>query len=726
MTSTDFAGGDDLGFGVAVRPDGRIVLAGYVPSGGNDDFALVRYLGDTTLGASLNSATDVPLRFEGLDAAGRTLNVSLGFAPVVGTSLKVFDNTSLQPISGEFVNLAQGQAVTLNHSGTDYYFVANYFGGDGNDLVLEWAYNRLVAWGNNGDGNLGSNSTVSQFNLPVAVTAAPAIYGKHLLQVAAGNAHSLAVASDGSVAAWGYNGVGQLGNGGTTNTLTPVAVIFSGDLAGKKAVSVAAGWMHSLALFSDGTVAAWGHGGYGQLGNNSNFNSSTPVKVSTTGALAGKRVMAIAAGFNHSAALCSDGTVVCWGANDARQLGNGGTLNSAVPAAVVHAGVLAGKAVKAICAGYGHTLALCTDGSVAAWGANANQQLGNNSTVNSNVPVAVTSSGLLAGRQVVTVAAGGDTSMALCSDGTLVSWGHNDRGQIGSGSAVTSFGEPQAVDMTGALSGRTVTSIQMGFRHALALCDDGVLAAWGSNVYGQLGNSTVTDAYSPVLVSAGAVTATEKFTGISGGSYANHSLAVVGTTAPTPLIVVEQPVGTAISDGSSVAFGNTLVGTTRTRTFLIKNTGTATLSGIACSLAGSGAGFYSVIQAPAATVAPGDSTTFTVRFTPALPNGPKAATLNIANNVTAVNDINPFNVALSGVAQSSLTLSYATGAEVPATANGFSATGKTIVTNTSSLTHAPLAGAALMILDNTGPSFVTGTFTYNSQALTHGSTIQMS
>lgn len=118
--------------------------------------------------------------------------------------------------------------------------------------------------------------------------------------------------------AWGWNRSGQLGNNFTTDSPVPVDVLVTGALAGKTVVAVAAGYEHSLALCSDGTVAAWGSNMNGQLGNNSTDGSPVPVAVNTdsgTSALFGKTVVAVAAGDRHSLALCSDGTVAAWGVN---------------------------------------------------------------------------------------------------------------------------------------------------------------------------------------------------------------------------------------------------------------------------------------------------------------------------------------------------------------------------------------------------------------------------
>jgi alpha-tubulin suppressor-like RCC1 family protein len=147
--------------------------------------------------------------------------------------------------------------------------------------------------------------------------------------------------------------------------------------------AIAAGGEHSLALKSDGTVVAWGDNSSGQLGNGTATTGSLPVAVS---GLSRVGVAAIAAGRDHSLALRSDGTVVAWGYNYSGQLGNGNTTESQVPVAVFG---LSGAGVTAIAGGGDHSLALKSDGTVVAWGYNYSGQLGNNSAIDSHVPVSV-------------------------------------------------------------------------------------------------------------------------------------------------------------------------------------------------------------------------------------------------------------------------------------------------------------------------------------------------
>jgi len=342
------------------------------------------------------------------------------------------------------------------------------------------------AWGYNVDGQLGNNSTADS-HVPVTTLGLA-----KTTVLAAGEYHSLAVRATGMVWAWGSNADGQLGNNSTIDSSTPVPV---SGLTG--ATSVAGGALHSLVVKSDGTVWAWGFNNHGQLGNNSTTLSTVPVQVSgLTGATA------VAGGTSHSVALKSDGTVWTWGMNTQGQLGNNSTTDSLVP---VQVSGLTG--VVAVAAGSNHTLALKSDGTVWAWGYNNHGQLGNNSTVNSLVPVQV--SGLSG---VSALSSGWFYSLALKSDGTVWAWGMNTQGQLGNNSTTDSLVPVQ----TSGLSG--VASVAGSGYDALALKTDGTVWAWGANTQGELGNNSTTNSSVPVQVNGLA-----GVTAVAGGSY--HALA---------------------------------------------------------------------------------------------------------------------------------------------------------------------------------------------------------
>ncbi|HEY3821388.1 MAG TPA: hypothetical protein VGL81_29680 [Polyangiaceae bacterium] len=315
--------------------------------------------------------------------------------------------------------------------------------------------------------------------------------------VAEGEFHSCALMADGSVQCWGDNSDGELGNGTTTNSSTPVAV---SGLSG--ATAIAASVYDTCALVSNGTVECWGDNQYGELGDGTSTNSSTPVAVS---GLSG--VVAIAAGSFNTCALLSDGTVECWGLASLGGLGDGTTSGpdacGGYPCSTTPVAVSNLTGVKAIAAGNGHACALLSDGTVQCWGYNFYGELGNGTSTNPTTPVAVSA---LSG--ATAIAAGGYETCALVSGGTVECWGSNPHGELGSGAIGSDScgGSPCSTtpQVVAGLSGVTAVGVgnsSAGPEYACALLSNGTVECWGDNYDGELGNGTTTTSTSPVPVS---------------------------------------------------------------------------------------------------------------------------------------------------------------------------------------------------------------------------------
>jgi alpha-tubulin suppressor-like RCC1 family protein len=280
-------------------------------------------------------------------------------------------------------------------------------------------------------------------------------------------------AADGAAWAWGYNNWGQVGDGTTANRSTPITV--SG--LGSGVTAVAAGGYHGLAIVN-GAVWGWGHNSDGQVGNGSTTDQLTPVPVS---GLPSGTVTAITGGDSHSLAIVNGGAWA-WGWGGNGQLGNGSYADQHTAVAV--SGLSTG--VTAIAAGMGHSLAI-ENGAVWAWGYNSNGELGSTaagSFANNPVAADVLTSGVTA------IASGSHHNLAVMNGG-LYTWGANWYGALGDGTT-TAHTTPTLV--TGFSKG--VTSVAGGFYHSLAVKNGGVWA-WGHNRDGQLGDGTTTDSLTP-------------------------------------------------------------------------------------------------------------------------------------------------------------------------------------------------------------------------------------
>jgi alpha-tubulin suppressor-like RCC1 family protein len=335
----------------------------------------------------------------------------------------------------------------------------------------------VVAWGGN------SNFTPQQLANSTGV-----------VQASAGAAHSLVLSSDGTVWARGNNWFGQLGNG--TNTASSTLIHVPG-LTG--VIQVSAGGFHSLALRSDGTVWEWGVWGPG--------DNLTPAEVpGLTG------VTKIAAGDGFSLALRSDGTVWAWGNNNAGELGDGTTTPSTAPVQV--SGL---SQVTSIAAGADSALAVRTRGittlkTVWAWGGNGSGQLGDGTLSNHLTPEQVTG---IEAPSVTGISVGEEFAVALGSDGSVWAWGADDAGQLGNAPSASPVARP--VETTGMDSG--ITQVSAGANHVLALESNGTVLAWGDNSEGELGTGSTASVTGAVQV-AGLTSVTQ----VSAG--AGYSLAI--------------------------------------------------------------------------------------------------------------------------------------------------------------------------------------------------------
>jgi hypothetical protein len=294
----------------------------------------------------------------------------------------------------------------------------------------------------------------------------------------------MVLADDGTAYAWGWNHYGQLGNGASyTDSSVPVAVTASG----KTFSAIAAGLQHSLLLGNDGVIYAVGNNQYGCLGSSRPVYTGWLTPVDTTGVLSGETITSIKCGQFSSFALTATGKLAAWGYNNTGQLGDGSMTDRNSPILVDATGVMSGKSIVQVAGGWGHTIALASDGTLFAWGDGTMGALGNGGSTSTTTPVPVDQSGALSGVRIVSIAAGYDTSAALSDSGQLYAWGMNVYGQMGNGSSSAYEAVPVQVDQASTMSGMRITGFVMGSYHILAQAEDGSLWTWGFNRDGILG-----------------------------------------------------------------------------------------------------------------------------------------------------------------------------------------------------------------------------------------------
>lgn len=284
----------------------------------------------------------------------------------------------------------------------------------------------LLMWGDNTYGQLGVGSLDTSSNLPVRINN-----NKFFNGVAVGNQHVISFTSDPSnnMLAWGQNSSGQVGDGSTLTRTTPVVP----TLTGKKVVNVAAGAFHSMCITSESTnnLYVWGNNFSSQVGDNTTIDKLTPTNI--TSGISGRRVIAMSAGFEHSACIThnSINNLFLWGDNTYGQFGNGTTTLQMTPTNVTTS--ITNKRILAVSCGAYHTAILTGDVSnnLLVAGLNDRGQLGNGTTDNSSTFTVV--GGALAGKKIISVSCCNYYTMCLTDDYLLYVWGYNEEGQLGLG-----------------------------------------------------------------------------------------------------------------------------------------------------------------------------------------------------------------------------------------------------------------------------------------------------
>ena len=320
-------------------------------------------------------------------------------------------------------------------------------------------------WGNNADGQLGSEtnaSTVtSSFSTLVTQTRAPVLVsgGITFSSLTAGGRHTCGLTSAGKAYCWGANTTYQLGDGqarapySITNMSRTSPVAVSGNLT---FASISAGMAHSCGLTTSNTAYCWGSNGAFQLGDNSavqtvtgTFNDFGVDRYEPIAVVDAPSFSSVTAGDYHTCGLTPSGSAHCWGANWYGQLGTGVTGSTSINRKPV---AVAGQhAFASLSAGATHTCGITTAGKVYCWGDNQRGQLGDGTRTQSNIPIAsITPSLPVSGAYAPTftfagVISRGTHTCAQTSSGVMYCWGGNDRGQLGLGLCCQDLSTPSLV-----------------------------------------------------------------------------------------------------------------------------------------------------------------------------------------------------------------------------------------------------------------------------------------
>jgi alpha-tubulin suppressor-like RCC1 family protein len=385
------------------------------------------------------------------------------------------------------MTLRPGPYLRLSPGGPDWYSNSYTCG----VTVDAW----VLCWGANAMGALGT-ATPGYSYAPIGVG------GMNFSQVSATSARSCALAPGGAASCWGEDGALGLGGPAPEQCFFPCSQTPLPVVGGHKFTTIGLGGEHTCALTTTGTVYCWGYDGGGLLGIGPTVPEGSAVPVPVTGFTFTALAVGGTIGYygEHTCGLTADGTAYCWGYNKFGQLGDSTTTDRSSPVRVV-----GGHAFAALSVGDGHTCGLTADGTAYCWGLNYQGQLGTGTnkgpdacwspysgsvdSVCSTYPEPVTGT-----TRWTAISAGGTHSCAVALDGLGYCWGDNSSGQRGDGTTVPTTA-PTAVS-----GGLTFATLSAGTWHSCGVTTTGVAYCWGDNQSGQLGDGTTTPSLVPVKV----------------------------------------------------------------------------------------------------------------------------------------------------------------------------------------------------------------------------------
>jgi len=295
---------------------------------------------------------------------------------------------------------------------------------------------RLLTWGNNGYGQIGDNTTINRLT-PVDVTSHFNLNGdEKIIQVSFNGVSSSAITSEGRIFTWGSNSSTPI------NVLTPMDITSEFNLnAGETIIQASLGGLfHSSAITSEGRIFTWGNNQNGQLGDGTTTERLTPVDITSELNLnAEEMIIETFLGSSHSLAITLEGRIFTWGSNSSGQLGDGATTDRLTPVDITSKFNLnAGEMIIQASLGGYHSSAITSEGRIFTWGHNFGGKLGDGTTTNRLTPVDITSEfNLNVEETIIQVSLGGYHSSAITSEGRIFTWGENEYGQLGDGTTTS-------------------------------------------------------------------------------------------------------------------------------------------------------------------------------------------------------------------------------------------------------------------------------------------------
>jgi alpha-tubulin suppressor-like RCC1 family protein len=335
----------------------------------------------------------------------------------------------------------------------------------------------LYTWGRGGTGALGDGTTTTKSS-PVSVVGGFTDW----IDVGSGYDHLCGIRANGTAWSWGRNSNGQLGDGTTTSTSSPVSVV--GGFTDWIQISVNRNGTSGLR--ANGTIWSWGNNINGQLGNNTTVSASSPVSV--VGGFTDW--VQVSQGESFAGAVRANGTIWMWGNNSSGRLGTNNTTARSSPVPIVGGFT---DWVQLSC-GYASSAALRANGTIWAWGSGSYGRLGSGSTTTRSSPVSVVGGFT----DWVQVSHGGGHTIALRANGTLWSWGRNSNGQLGDN---TLQSKSSPVSVVGGFTDWAQVSV--GGNAGMGIRTNGTAWSWGRNYYGKLGTGNTISTSSPVSVIGG-------------------------------------------------------------------------------------------------------------------------------------------------------------------------------------------------------------------------------